>query len=281
MSQKQTRSPLRGMGSAVRAFLVLSTISAAAFGCADNSLPNVAVPKSEMERPLPEWYPEAPWSVKTGKSQILIQGRIVFDTDKATIRPGSEKVLRDLLAFLNSHPEVTRLRVEGHTDSRSSEEHNLELSAQRSLAVCDWLVDHGIEHTRLIAVGFGEAKPIAPNDQVLGRADNRRTEFHVAEMNGRPFLGKDPYAGGFSLEVLSVAEKKKRKEAEIAARQLKFVVPPPYKATGDQIKQVEQSEDAAKKPRKDSEGGPVLKPEQVEDKAPAKDAPKKKMELGL
>lgn len=280
MNQKQTRSQRRGRGSVLTALAVLALIPFGTVACGDNSLPNVAVPKAETERPLPAWYPEAPWSVKASRSQIFIRGKVVFDTDKATIKPGSEKVLRTLLGFLQSHPEVTRLRVEGHTDARSSEEHNLELSAQRSLAVCDWLVEHGIEHTRLIAVGFGEAKPLAPNDQEMGRSDNRRTEFHVAELNGRPFLGKDPYAGGFSIEVLSVAEKKRRKEAEIAARQLKFVVPPPYKATGDEVKQVEQSEDAAKKPRKDGEAQQVLMPDQVQDK-PAEKAPPKKQDLGL
>lgn len=280
MNQKQTRSQRRGRGSVLTALAVLALIPFGTVACGDNSLPNVAVPKAETERPLPAWYPEAPWSVKASRSQIFIRGKVVFDTDKATIKPGSEKVLRTLLGFLQSHPEVTRLRVEGHTDARSSEEHNLELSAQRSLAVCDWLVEHGVEHTRLIAVGFGEAKPLAPNDQEMGRSDNRRTEFHVAELNGRPFLGKDPYAGGFSIEVLSVAEKKRRKEAEIAARQLKFVVPPPYKATGDEVKQVEQSEDAAKKPRKDGEAQQVLMPDQVQDK-PAEKAPPKKQDLGL
>jgi OmpA-OmpF porin, OOP family len=250
-----------------------------AVGCGDNALPNVAVPKAEGQAPLPVWYPEAPWSAKAGKSQILIEGKVVFDTGKATIRPESEKVLKTLLQFLNEHPEVTRLRIEGHTDSRAGDDVNQELSAKRSLAVCNWLVDNKIDHTRLIAVGFGESRPLGPNEQEAGRSDNRRTEFHVAEVQGRPFAGKDPYNGGFALEVLSLEERKKKEEEERLAKQLVFKVPPPFKATGDEVKKVERaSEDAAKKPRKDGSSGPVLIP----DVAPEKPAPEKKKEsLGL
>jgi outer membrane protein OmpA-like peptidoglycan-associated protein len=276
MDPKQKRSQKRGLRPL--AALVLTLIAAA---CGDNALPNVAVPKAEAQKPLPAWYPEAPWSATAGKSQVLIQGKVVFDTNKATIRPGSEKVLKTLLQFLNEHPEVTRLRIEGHTDARASEDVNMELSAKRSLAVADWLVDNGIDHTRVIAVGFGESRPLGPNDQEAGRSDNRRTEFHVAEVNGRPFAGKDPYNGGFALEVLSVAERKKKKEEEEKARRVVFKLPPPFKPTGDQVKQVDQSAvDTSKKPRNDgSSSGQVLMPDKVEEKKEPESG--KKQELGL
>ncbi|WP_437275608.1 OmpA family protein [Sorangium sp. So ce375] len=220
-------------------FALAAALAAAAFagqGCGDNRLPPRELPRAEEQRALPRWYPEKPWSEQDGESQVYIEGKIVFDNNKATIRPGSEKTLETLLKFIKEHPEVTRLRIEGHTDAQSSEEHNQELSAQRALAVANWLVDHEVENVRLIAVGFGESRPLGPNEIAEGRSENRRVEFHVAEVNGRPFLGQDPYKGGLALEVLSLEERKLRAEK---AAQLK--APPPRKgfvATGDEIKPV-------------------------------------------
>ncbi|AUX24757.1 uncharacterized protein SOCEGT47_052960 [Sorangium cellulosum] len=234
----------------------------AGHGCGDNRLPPRDLPRAEEQRALPRWYPERPWSERGGESQVFIEGKIVFNTNQAAIRPGSEKTLETLLQFLKEHPEVTRLRIEGHTDAQASEEHNQELSAQRALAVADWLVDRGIENTRLIAVGFGESRPLGPNEIAAGRSENRRVEFHVAEVNGRPFLGKDPYAGGLALEVLSLEERKLRAEQ---ARQRP--APPPRKgfvATGDEIKPVQVGP-----PGNAAQEGEPLPP--AKEGAPAKD----------
>src|SRR5262249_25694082 len=151
MAKRKRNAALTPAAAAVVALAALP------IGCGDNRLPNVPVPRADEQPALPRWYPEAPWSAKDGVSRVYIEGKIVFDTDKATIRSGSSlKVLLTLLQFMNEHPEVSLLRVEGHTDSRASDEHNMDLSARRALAVCDWLVDHGVDNTRLLAVGFGK-----------------------------------------------------------------------------------------------------------------------------
>lgn len=204
-------------------------------GCTcNNRLPPNPVPGPDGPPGLPEWFPEKPWSAEDGESQVMIEGKIVYDVDRATIRPESEPVLTKLLQFLQEHPEVTRLRVEGHTDSTAGEEYNQDLSARRALSVCNWLVDRGVDHNRLIAVGFGESRPLAPNELVEGRQENRRTEFHVAEVEGAPFLGKDPTNGGLALEVLS-AEERQRQNEPPPVTQPKL---PPFNPTGNEIKAV-------------------------------------------
>ena len=74
------------------------------------------------------------------------------------------------------HPEIT-LEVQGHTDSRGSDRHNMRLSDRRANAVRDYLVGQGIESSRLVARGYGETRPLESNRTRAGRAANRRVEF--------------------------------------------------------------------------------------------------------
>lgn len=253
------------------ALLVVLAATPLALGCWDNRLPPRDLPKEQAQRDLPRWYPEKPWSERGGEAQVFLEGKVVFDTNKAVIRPGSEKVLKTLLQFMNEHQEVSRLRIEGHTDARASEEKNLELSANRALAVATWLVDNGVDPIRLIAVGFGESKPLAPNELEAGRSDNRRVEFHVAEVNGRPFLGKDPYNGGYALEVLSTEERKKRAAEALARR----VIPPPpqYKPTGDEVKEYDRKR-REQELKKRAAPENLAPPPATEEKAPPAAPPK-------
>ena len=70
------------------------------------------------------------------------------------------------------------------------------LSGQRALTVKNAAIAKGVAKERLIAVGFGQTKPIADNTTDAGKAKNRRTEFRIAEIGGKPYLGQNPLGGG-------------------------------------------------------------------------------------
>ena len=110
--------------------------------------------------------------------KAIVLRNIYFDYDKATLRPESIEELERVLRFLQ---ENTTLRVEisGHTDSDGSELYNLRLSQARAQAVVDYLVSRGISPDRLVARGYGESRPVAPNDTPENKQKNRRTELKI------------------------------------------------------------------------------------------------------
>jgi len=153
-------------------------------------------PTAAEPAPAPTEAPKKSTATVKGNS-VNIPGNIVFDHDKATLKQGagSEVVLEQLKQFLDENPQVTKLRLEGHTDNTGDNAHNMKLSGERALTIKKWLVDKGIPKERLIAVGFGPTKPIADNKTEEGKAQNRRSEFKIAELNGKKYLGQDPTGG--------------------------------------------------------------------------------------
>jgi outer membrane protein OmpA-like peptidoglycan-associated protein len=111
------------------------------------------------------------------KGRIALYG-IRFATDSDVPLPESDPTLKEVLGALQAKPAL-RLAVEGHTDSTSSDAHNLDLSERRAKSVVQWLVEHGIDVKRLAPKGYGEGKPVASNDTSDGRALNRRVEVAV------------------------------------------------------------------------------------------------------
>ncbi len=124
-------------------------------------------------------------AVRLSGNRIEILERVYFDTGRATIRKRSYSVLRQVASVLEANPDIKLLRVQGHTDSRGRERANLELSQQRATSVKEFLIEAGIDATRLSARGYGESHPIAENDTAEGRAENRRVEFHIIERESR------------------------------------------------------------------------------------------------
>lgn len=137
-------------------------------------------------------------NVKVNGAKLEVPGAISFAPDSAQFAPGSgsEAVLAEVRTYLEQSPRVTRLRIEGHTNNVRSPEQSLELSGQRALAVKSWLRQNGIHDGRLLAVGFGDMQPVASNADPGGQAQNERIAFRIAELDGKPYLGADPLAGG-------------------------------------------------------------------------------------
>ena len=100
---------------------------------------------------------------------------ILFDTGKASIKKESYETLIAIKNVINEYPSA-RFRIEGHTDSTGGQAINDKLSKERAAIVKDYLIENGIEKSRLESEGFGFSKPVAPNNTAAGRAQNRRTE---------------------------------------------------------------------------------------------------------
>ncbi len=124
----------------------------------------------------------SPSRVTITADQVAFDGKIYFEYDKATIKQESFNLLDEIAEALEANPQITRVRVEGHTDSKGRDSYNLELSQERADAVRSYLIDVGIDAGRLQAVGKGETELlIKPDDTDEKRARNRRVEFDIVE----------------------------------------------------------------------------------------------------
>jgi outer membrane protein OmpA-like peptidoglycan-associated protein len=115
---------------------------------------------------------------------IIIYEKVYFETNSDEIRSRSFNLLNQIADVMHARPDIRRIRVEGHTDNRGSDSHNLELSDRRANSVRLYLMDRGIDSMRIESQGFGEAQPIADNESSNGRAENRRVEFVITEQEG-------------------------------------------------------------------------------------------------
>ncbi|MDX2024227.1 MAG: OmpA family protein [Deltaproteobacteria bacterium] len=123
--------------------------------------------------------------VRITKDKLVILDMVYFNTGKATIKKRSFLLLSQIASVLLEHPEVRKVRVEGHTDSQGNDEKNMRLSQARAESVRAFLVKAGVSEARLSAQGYGESRPIETNATSKGRAANRRVEF-VIESNEEP-----------------------------------------------------------------------------------------------
>ena len=108
------------------------------------------------------------------------EGAVLFERASDVIDKASRSTLRRLAQVAN-HCENMIIEIQGHTDSEGEPSRNQPLSERRAKSVVDYLVDIGVPASRLKSVGFGEQRPVAPNDTPEGRAKNRRIEFSVMD----------------------------------------------------------------------------------------------------
>jgi outer membrane protein OmpA-like peptidoglycan-associated protein len=123
--------------------------------------------------------------VEVTPEAIVIKQQVFFDTGKAKIQKRSFLLLATVAKTLTLHPEIGKVRVEGHTDSSGKPDKNKALSQARADAVVKHLVDvNGIDASRLEAVGYGQEKPLNDNSTAKLRAANRRVEFRIVVRGG-------------------------------------------------------------------------------------------------
>jgi OOP family OmpA-OmpF porin len=112
------------------------------------------------------------------KGSIVISN-IYYETAKAELKAESKNSLdKELVNLLKDNPQLI-IEVSSHTDDVGSNEYNQKLSQQRAESVVNYLINNNISKERMVAKGYGESKPIAPNTTPEGRQKNRRTEFKI------------------------------------------------------------------------------------------------------
>ena len=116
--------------------------------------------------------------IRTGSKTVL--NNIFFETDKYELQERSRTELAKVITFMKNNPEV-RIEISGHTDDVGAEDYNLSLSNRRAKAVFDYLVNNGIEFSRMRYAGYGETRPSVPNSSDKNRAQNRRIEFEIID----------------------------------------------------------------------------------------------------
>jgi outer membrane protein OmpA-like peptidoglycan-associated protein len=125
---------------------------------------------------------------QTDRGLVMTLSDVLFDTGKATLKPGANRDLDRLAQALKDNSD-TLVKIEGYTDSVGSEEYNQQLSERRAESVADALQMRGVPANRYQVEGLGKEFPVASNNTPEGRQQNRRVEIVFSDNAGR-------FAGG-------------------------------------------------------------------------------------
>ncbi len=123
--------------------------------------------------------------VDSAAARIASMKNIYYDTDKYNLRPESLRELDNVVRYLKANPTVN-ISIEGHCDSRASDEYNMTLGSNRADAAYNYLIKQGISPKRMVTTSYGERRPAVPNTSAENMQLNRRTEFRVIPRQDAP-----------------------------------------------------------------------------------------------
>ncbi len=115
----------------------------------------------------------------TARGLIVNMSDVLFDFNKATLKPGARERLAKVAGIILAYPDL-HLQIEGFTDNVGSDQYNLDLSQRRAAVVRDYLISQGVPVNNTAAQGFGKADPVASNSTPEGRQLNRRVDLVVS-----------------------------------------------------------------------------------------------------
>ena len=161
----------RAAGNTAAGAIIGAAVGGAAGAIIGNYMDNQA---EEIERDI-----EGAKVERIGEGiKITFESGILFDVDKADLKYAAQQNLTQLAVILNKYDD-TNLLIEGHTDSDGAADYNLELSRRRAQSVANHLAGQQVDATRFTLMGYGEAQPVATNETVAGKAENRRVEVAI------------------------------------------------------------------------------------------------------
>jgi outer membrane protein OmpA-like peptidoglycan-associated protein len=139
----------------------------------------VTKPVTQPAAPVGQQQQQALPQVETVKSDsLIVLSEVLFEVNSFKLKPELYPELDSLVAFMQKNPS-TKIEISGHTDASGNEAHNRRLSENRADAVAEYVVDKGIETSRVTFNGYGSARPIGSNDSEEGRRRNRRVEILI------------------------------------------------------------------------------------------------------